>query len=203
MAIPDTIILHKEKIVDKSDYMIAQDALGRDWIEINDCEVTIFVIPRTKDLQIVHHLFDCAAHEVGAFLEHETVDYLAEITDETAQEIAKTRIGQMNAKGYVFKAAKADIEADLPAGVKVTTLDGEDVTPDPHVPTVHLFYIEQGCVEEEEAETTEAIEEKVDAATVDHKDQMTLPATGSHDIVAFLMSATALLGIGIFVVKKH
>ena len=54
------------------------------WIEIDDCDVSIYVRPRVKDLQIVHHLFDCAAHEVGAFPEHETVDYLAEITDETA-----------------------------------------------------------------------------------------------------------------------
>ena len=84
----------------------------------------------------------------------------------------------------------------------MTTLDGEDVTPDPHVPTVHLFYIEQGCVEEEEAETTEAIEEKVDAAKTPNE-ELQLPATGAQDLLAFFMRAVALLGLGIFFAKKH
>lgn len=200
LGVPDAIVLHLEKVIEKSDFVVAIDALGRKWIEIDDCDVSIYVRPRVKELQIVHHLFDCSGKEVATFLEHDFIDYLTELSDEDAHEIAKTRIQEMNAKGYIFKEARADIKAELPAGVTVKTLDGEDVTPDAKMPTVHLYYIESDCIEEEPAQTT--VEQKVDAAKTPNE-ELQLPATGAQDLLAFFMSAVALLGIGIFFAKKH
>ena len=199
LGVPDAIVLHLEKVIEKSDFVVAIDALGRKWIEIDDCDVSIYVRPRVKELQIVHHLFDCSGKEVATFLEHDFIDYLTELSDEDAHEIAKTRIQEMNAKGYIFKEARADIKAELPAGVTVKTLDGEDVTPDPKAPTVHLFYIEEGCPA---AEADKVIEEKVDAATVSAEVQQTLPATGDRSVL-FVLSGAAMLGIAIWIFRHR
>lgn len=205
LGIPDAVKVHEKKVIEDGKYKIAEDALGRRWIEIDveACEARIYVYPAKQDIQIIHHLCDCTGKVVRRFLEAGQIDFLADLNDEVAAEIAKTRIQQMNAKGFIFKEAKVEVGSDLPPGVTVKTLDGEDVTPDAKLPTVHLLYVESGCLEENPDKTEPEVEEKVDAANADYSSQQTLPATGEQDLVTFLLSASALLGLGIFFARKH
>ncbi len=206
LGVTETIKLHEEKIIKDGEYKIAEDALGRKWIEIDESEVRIFVYPALQDIQIIHHLFDCNGKVVARFIENATIDFLAELNDETAAEIAKTRINKINAKGFIFKEAKAEEIVKLPAGVTVKTLDGEDVTPDEKLPAIHLYYVNAECLTENNEPTeTENNESKVDDAHFNYTQDptATLPATGAQDLLAFFMSAVALLGIGIFFAKKH
>lgn len=140
---------------------------------------------------------DCNGDIVHCIWEMDQIDFLTELNDDVAAEIAKTRILQVNAKGYILKDAKVEAGSDLPAGVTVKTLDGKNVTPDTQMPKVQLLYAETGCIEDETERTTKT-KVKVDAAIADYDDEQNLPTTGEQALFTFLMSATALLGLGIF-----
>ena len=207
LNIADVIEFHAKEILAPNGYKIAVNGLGSKWIEIDGNAAYIFAHPYRKEVQVIHYLTDCNGNVDATFLEKIEVDFLVDLKAENeAEKIALTRIEKMNDKGYSYAETHVDTFDQLPHGVKVYNIDGEEVTPRPELPTIHVLYKRNDCDKEAiENEEQADGESKVDAATLpaDEEYNNVLPATGAQDLTAFLMSATVLIGLGIFLARKH
>lgn len=205
VGIQDALKYHEKKILEPAGYKVAVLEAGIKWIELHENEALVFAHPIKREIQVIHYLLDCNKHVDASFLEKIEVDFLADIDEEMAREVADVRIEKMNERGYLFVEAQVKDIKDLAPNIKVYDLEGNEVTPEPEMPTISLIYARSECFDgdKEEPEMTEPTEAKVDAANADYSLQQTLPATGEQDLVTLLMSATTLLGLGIFFAKKH
>lgn len=176
----DVIKYHVDEVIERSPFTVAMSPIGGDFIKVGGDRVEIYVHPRVKSVQIIHHLLDCQDNVERQFLEEIVLNYSFVLTDETAADAAKARIERMSGRGYTFQRVVLEEDAKLPPGVKIKNLDGEEVTPEPGKTTIHVIYVHE-CSKTMQREIDKKVEQKVDAIQTSAMPQE-LPATGDKGI---------------------
>lgn len=193
---------HLEHVLKGSGFVVAQNFLGAPYIEMEADEAIIYVHPELKTVQVLHELYACDGKVTHRFLEAIEVPYMAKLDKESAPELLRSQIQAVSGKGYALKKIEVKDYEALP--YKVYDLDGKEVTPEPELATIYLFYIDKACEDGAEVAATVDTEAKGEESPVLNRlpeASEQLPATGDRSMLAFLL-ASALMAAGIFLFKK-